>query len=293
MPTHDVSKRYATITRLHAKLSPLPQGISPFEKSTAKSLDIQNDLRKRCITALTAAQRDGKRLLEVDFPPLLAEGKTQFDDFDNIQELEKNRDWCVELLPMLSSSTKNSNTWFLLPDLKEVQLCKQEWTGQRYQGAATFSSIEAVTNHYTQGDFSKPWGATFASGMQSLFKNQMLGDEGALDDLTSVQPPSLHLVCQPGNGGPVEDWINCEKLHNACPNPEVTTMIVNGALDKVREGYYPAVFFPALAKTVDRFYRKFEPLLILKPISDKGVYGWLFRVYPEVSTRIRPITDGR
>ena len=38
--------------------------------------------------------------------------------------------------------------------------------------------------------------------------------------------------------------------------------------------------FPALAKTFD-FYKAFESIFFLKPVSDKGVYGWLYRVYPE------------
>ena len=72
--------------------------------------------------------------------------------------------------------------------------------------------------------------------------------------------------------------------------------IINGALDKVRGGFYPAIFFPKLAATVDRFYNKFESVFYLKPFSDKGVYGWLFRVYPEpwqvVWENVRPGKDG-
>jgi hypothetical protein len=48
-----------------------------------------------------------------------------------------------------------------------------------------------------------------------------------------------------------------------------------------RGGFYPGVFFPKLAATIDRFYNKFESVFYLKPFSDKGVYGWLYRVYPE------------
>ena len=29
------------------------------------------------------------------------------------------------------------------------------------------------------------------------------------------------------------------------------------------------------------WYNEFEPVLFLKPISDKGLYGWVYRVYPE------------
>ena len=48
----------------------------------------------------------------------------------------------------------------------------------------------------------------------------------------------------------------------------------------MRDGYYPAVFFPALAATTP-YYNDFEPVFFLKPLSDKGLYGWLYRVYPE------------
>ena len=89
------------------------------------------------------------------------------------------------------------------------------------------------------------------------------------------------ILSQPGNGGPVEDWVNCEIMHNNA-SKKTTTLIVNGALDKVRDGYYPGIFFPALAKTADRFYKPlFDSIFYLRPLSDKGVYGWVYRVYPE------------
>jgi Domain of unknown function (DUF1995) len=78
----------------------------------------------------------------------------------------------------------------------------------------------------------------------------------------------------------VEDWINVQALHQASSSVQQATIVVNGALDKVRDGYYPAIFFPALAQTVP-FYRQFEAVLVAKPIADKGLYGWLYRVYPE------------
>ena len=51
----------------------------------------------------------------------------------------------------------------------------------------------------------------------------LLGDTTALDDLTTGPRPTVHLVCQPGNGGPVEDWCNVETLHtNALPGTTTT-----------------------------------------------------------------------
>ncbi len=299
------SALHAAFGEQRLKLSSLPKDISPFEKSAAKRRDVQGDFRRIAETALNKALQDGMVQLEIEFPPLLGGGqsKTQFDDFDNVQELNMNRDWCVQLLPSLATSMKKKQTgdriWLILPDLKEVELCRDEWKGQRYQQAATFTSIEAVAAHYggaaggggsaknKDEGYSKPWGATFAGAVNQLLggasgDSGLLGNKEALDSLEDA-PACLHLVCQPGNGGPVEDWINVKALHeNAATTTGslVPTCVVNGALDKVRDGYYAPFIFPKLAKTFD-FYRRFEQVFFLKPISDKGVYGWLFRVYPE------------
>ena len=297
LPISSRSAATSSSSALNARLSPLPPNISPFEKSEAKSRDITGDFRKIALSALQQALKDGKKELEIEFPPLL-ESKSQFDDFDNIQELNKNRDWCIEWLPTLSNTFGSSGpVWFVLPDTKEVELAKQEWTGQRYRQAAVFTSIEAVTQFYSSSpgssstkdgsdqNYSKPWGATFAAGMSQLLgggsgDSGLLGNLNSLDELTEASNPSLHLVCQPGNGGPVEDWINVKKFHMDMAKSSTPTCIVNGALDKVRDGYYNGFIFPALAKTFD-FYKSFESILYLKPVSDKGVYGWLYRVYPE------------
>ena len=248
-------------------------------------------------------------LLEFEFPPLLGGSKTksQFDDFDNIQELDSNKDWTMQFAPMLLGSNNkmiqkddynNGKTWLVFPDLKECELARKEWQGGLYQ-KATFTTIEAATEFLLgSGSYDAPWGAALANGVNKLMSSSnndnndddtdgdagLLGDKKALDKLIQGEnaPSALNLIIQPGNGGPVEDWINCEKIHDA--SPESAMIIINGALDKVRDGFYPAVFFPKLASTVDRFYKRFESAFYLKPISDKGVYGWLFRVYPEVSS---------
>jgi Domain of unknown function (DUF1995) len=264
-----------------AKLTRLPTGISPFEKSAARGRDFQAEFRQTCQKVLQEALRDGLKTMEIEFPPLLggAKSKTQFDDFDNVQELNQNQDWCVQLAPLLGIKP----IWLIFPDLKECELAKEQWTGQRYRQAAVFTSLEEVTQHYTQGKaYSKPWGATFASGMNQLLGGGgdagLLGDQRALDSLDDSSPPSLHIVCQPGNGGPVEDWVNVETLHKKSGG--VPTVVVNGALDKVRDGYYAPLFFPKLAAATP-FYKDFESVFYLKPISDKGVYGWVYRIYPE------------
>jgi hypothetical protein len=278
--------------QLQQKLTPLPKGISPFEKSLSKNLDTQAEFRKIAKKAVDNAIASNVHLLELEFPPLLGGDKTksQFDDFDNIQELDSNKDWTLQFAPLFvdKSTYAKGKTWLIFPDIKECELARKEWQGQRYQGA-TFTTIEAATEFLVgKGSYSAPWGAAIANGVNGILGGGskggdlgLLGDKDSLDPLVRGEnaPSTLNLVIQPGNGGPVEDWINCEKIYDA--EPSSTMVIVNGALDKVRDGYYPAVFFPKLASTVDRFYKKFESAFYLKPISDKGVYGWLYRVYPE------------
>ena len=263
--------------------SQLPKGISPFEKSVAKGLDIQGEFRKLAEKSILQAIRDGRTQLEVDFPPLLGGGlsKTAFDDFDNIQELNANRDWCVQIAPLIASTRKQ---WLIMPDDKECELAKKEWGGgQLFRRSAKFTSIRAaLTQVAGEAQMTKAWGSTIASTFNKLTGGDgILADSTMLDDLSEDEEDSnsqrIYLVCQPGNGGPVEDWINVEKLHQSSSNTPVTC-VVNGALDKVRDGYYPAVFFPALAKTVP-FYRNFEPVFFLKPINDKGLYGWYVFVF--------------
>ena len=181
--------------------------------------------RKTAARALDQARRNGKsRLLEIEFPPLLFKGKSQFDDFDNVQELDLNRDWCIEWLPLLSSSSSsssksnnNAQVWLILPDLKECELAKEEWKGGRYRDAAQFTTIEAVTRHYTTTsaataksnsksndeakdnvataeNYKKPWGATLANVMSNLVSGggDLLGDSSALDALEGS--PDIHLI---------------------------------------------------------------------------------------------------
>jgi hypothetical protein len=273
----------------NTKLSILPQGISPFEKSLSKSIDIQADFRARAKIAVDAAMASGVKKVELEFPPLLGgdQSKSQFDDFDNIQELDKNKDWTMQFAPMFHKQTefKHGKTWLIFPDLKECEIAKKEWAGQRYQ-EQTFTTIEAATNfNLGEGSYDAPWGSALISGISKIMGGAkgdagLLGNQESLDSLDATAQPTLNLVIQPGNGGPVEDWINCERIYDGF-SEEVPMVVINGALDKLRGGYYPRVVFPKLAASVDSFFSEFESVFYLKPISDKGVYGWLFRMYPE------------
>jgi Domain of unknown function (DUF1995) len=282
---------------LAASTTLFPTGLSLFEKSAS----MPGTFRKLAATAIDKAVRNGERLLEVDIPPFVGE-KSQFDDYDNVSELDTNRDFCAQLLPLLNNRAANQCTWLVLPDDKECELAAINWTGQLYRSEKKrFTSIRAAyaavsansASNKPSSDstftFKKAWGSTMAEMVNKLQGGDgVLADSTKLDSLTPVVDGRFQLICQPGNGGPVEDWINVEQLaknnqgNDIDDDTDTTTVtcVVNGALDKVRDGYYPALFFPALAKTIP-FYKQFTPVLIAKPINDKGFAGWLFRVYPE------------
>jgi hypothetical protein len=137
------------------------------------------------------ALKDGVTQLEIDLPSISIytvlggdQSKTQFDDFDTVQEeFNKNRDRCIELLPNLARSIKP--IYFILPDLKEVELTKEEWTGQRFRQARVLTtSIEPVADYYSymagESSYAKIWGATFASGVSSLLGGSS-GDASLLE----------------------------------------------------------------------------------------------------------------
>jgi hypothetical protein len=154
----------------------------------------------------------------------MPKSKSQFDDFDNIQELDSNKDWSVQFAALFSTSTGNSvlknakHLWIVFPDLKECELARKEWQGNLYR-KFTFTTIEAATIATTtsatmQGSgYDAPWGATLLSNISKMIGGNkgdsgLLGNQDALDSLVPGEnlPPAIALFVQPGNGGPVEDW---------------------------------------------------------------------------------------
>ncbi|GMI11940.1 hypothetical protein TrLO_g5747 [Triparma laevis f. longispina] len=260
-------------------LTPLPPNISPYSppNPSATSSSILD-----MISGVVTASRGELRKIEIEFPPLLLNSKSTFDDYDNIQELDANKDFTVKLASYNEDLKRlGKSCWLLYPDLKELETTSLEFPGKTYK-ICTATTLESSTQHFSP-NYLNPWGVTaskFVSGLiydKSKTTKTSLGDTSYLPDLNSTPEPEYIIAIQPGNGGPVEDWINLSTLTSSCDS---AICIINGALDKVKSSYYPDVFFPKLAK-VKGGYEEFESGFYLKAVSDKGVFGWLFRVWPE------------
>ena len=105
------------------------------------------------------------------------------------------------------------------------------------------------------------------------------------------QRPSLIIAVNPGFNIP--EWIDLPKLKNGVP-----MIVVNGNIDRLRNGYYPSFFYPGLAKVTKEFYSNFTPALFLSPVAVGGdrFGAWLAKKYDSdwellvKSVNSRPIT---
>ena len=124
-------------------LTPLPPGLNEFSRLSGRSGSLAN-IRRASAAALGRALADGVQLLEVEFPPLL-ETKTQFDDFSNVEVLDANRDFAIELAlePELRETAPDDSLWLIFADAGEADLAREAWPGKAYR-AATQTSIAAA-----------------------------------------------------------------------------------------------------------------------------------------------------
>ena len=273
----------------------LPPSISPY--SVADPRESYAFITKACAQAIAKWKTncDNGRRGEVDFPIMLcglgaAGRKSEFQDFDNLNELDSNMEF---VLRMVSSSVDGEqfakgSTYIIYPDLKELELSSTEWQGAMYK-RTTKTTIEQMADKYATDGYVAPWGTAITKAVSKVTVERsgdstatLLGDTSFLTDLKGKEP-ELTFYVQPGNGGPVEDWINVANIEKAL-EPRSFCVIFNGALDKVRGGYYPPLFFPKLAQTNSDFYDEglgWEGIFILRKLADKGKFGWLYRVYPE------------
>ena len=160
-------------------------------------------IRKATAIAAGRALADGRELLEVEFPPLL-ETKTQFDDFSNVEVLDANRDFGVQLAleQELCRATGEGNLWLCFADEGEAKLAREAWPGAMY-GAATQTYIAAAVKALG-GDPLMPMGSS-ALGAVTMLSSFFGGSPPPPPPEMGMPPPSLQLVVQPGDGGPMED----------------------------------------------------------------------------------------
>lgn len=71
------------------------------------------------------------------------------------------------------------------------------------------------------------------------------------------QTPKLMVSVNPGFN--VEEWIELVGVTRGAP-----LIVINGNLDRLRNGYYPALFYPGLSRVNKDFYSKATQALFLR-----------------------------
>ena len=69
-------------------------------------------------------------LIEVEFPPLI-ETKTQFDDYSNVEVLDANRDFAMQLAveAEIRGAAPDAALWLCFADDGEAELAAEAWPG--------------------------------------------------------------------------------------------------------------------------------------------------------------------
>jgi len=104
----------------------------------------------------------------------------------------------------------------------------------------------------------------------------MTSIDGAIRRKESEAPPKLLIAITPGFN--IDEWIELAKWDTT----KVPLIVINGNLDRLRQGYYPSIFYPGLTRVSKSFYSKFSQVFFLQSVSVSGdrFAGYSLRVYP-------------
>jgi len=171
----------------------------------------------------------------------LAFPENRKNDISVSESLDTNRQFVKEFAKNFNSYGKN--LWIIFPDRKESFLAMKSWGD-----SLSFTVL----------------------GLESFTIENIL-----------TKSPKCIIVMNPGFN--VEEWITIAKVYESSISimNEVPLIMINGNLDRLRNGYYPSLFYPQLKAVTDSFYRKFISVYFLSPIAVSGdrLGAWLVKTY--------------
>jgi hypothetical protein len=214
-------------------------------------------IKRRSLDATKAALQDGACLLEIEFPPLRSNDPSSAGTFDATVSFIRqyiNDDLFRSMGRVL----------VVFPDRSERDIAKKAW-GE--VGAwCTLTSLDAL-----------------------LEEGKGKGDGDAASAYTSsINPPKAIIAVAPGFNIPEYDQIS--KLEGRwgsggddSSSGTVPIIVINGYLSRLRAGFYPALFYPGLARVTKSFYTRFVSVLHLSPVAVLGdrLGAWTVRAYPD------------
>jgi Domain of unknown function (DUF1995) len=195
---------------------------------------------------------------------------------------------------------KDQNTYLTAILRKSVESCKLcieegsklielEFPANRKNDLSlgeTLDTNRQFTRQFVEAfaSYGKDLWILFPDKKECFLAREKWGKEELFFTMTSIEAlleknapsiPQLMVIINPGFS--VDEWINIPKLDRGVP-----MIIINGNLDRLRNGYYPWFIYPALTKVTKEFYSKAVQAVFLSPIAVGGsrLGAWLTRIYP-------------
>ncbi|KAG0579260.1 hypothetical protein KC19_4G086200 [Ceratodon purpureus] len=226
-------------------------GSEPKPKVINKSINFPKDYNQLVEQARKAAQaalKDGKTLLEVEFPT--AGLDTVPGDEEGGIEMTTSIVLMKEFCTIFKDESPTTRIFF--PDMKDMELAK----------TSIFDGTSFKLDYLT-----KPNGLEdFGFGR----KVKMADRVQASDKVFVVAYPYFN----------VNEMIAVEELYkDSAAASKRPIIIFNGELDRIRSGYYPAFFYPKLGSIAKEFLPKFETVYYIHNFKGRSG-GVLFRMYP-------------
>lgn len=226
------------------------------------------ELHTQARAALSAARRDGVLLQEVHFPPCGLEGVA--GDVEGNVENNANQRHTRELVSFLrGDELQRARVW--MPDATELHLSRVGTSG-------TSDGVPAPDSASGAGPF-----ASFSGRMSVLFEpsiftvsglSRMLGRHPRASQ-RSADDDSVHVVSYPS--GNIDEMLETCELHE--DRPSTPLIVVNGELERVRSGYYPAFWARAEMGPLRLFCPQFQQVYLLHNFKGSNP-AVLFRAYP-------------
>ena len=213
-----------------------------------------NNVLKKSIDSTKLCINNNITKIEISFPEIIK------NDISVIESLNLNRAFVLEYIKSFTSYGKN--LWVVFPDNKELKLALDKWdnNNDNNNGDKNIKDTFTITS------------LSVASKILNANNNE---DNGLSLQLLNHHLPEVLVIVNPGFN--VNEWIDLANL-----NTNAIVIVINGNLDRLRNGYYPSIFYPTLTKVTNTYYRSFIQAFFIQNIAVNGdrYGGWLLRNYP-------------
>ncbi|KAL5794693.1 hypothetical protein ACOSP7_003287 [Xanthoceras sorbifolium] len=208
------------------------------------------ELLKQAKQAAELAMKDGKQLMEIEFPTAGLESVP--GDGEGGNEMTGSMQLIREFCDCLVNPEKATRTRIFFPEANEVKFARK----------SAFEGASFKLDYLTKPSLFEDFGFTEKVKMADRVKP---GDE-------------LFLVAYPYFN--VNEMLVVEELYKeAVVNTARKLIVFNGELDRIRSGYYPPFFYPKLAALSKTLLPMMETIYYIHNFKGRNG-GILFRCYP-------------